>query len=746
MSFTFNPFTGEFDAIGTPSTGTGTGDVVGPASATDNAIARYDTTTGKLIQNSSATIADDGTISATSVSAGSSAFTSININGTNGNGHIHLKHQASDPSSQASSSTIFADNNGNPAWLNDGLSKFTLDLDGITAARTATFQDASGTVAYLSDITGAGSPGGSDTQIQFNDAGSFGGDPNLTWDSAGGILAVTNKINLTGGGSINATGDGAGINIIAHDAVSSGVHGGNFVFGAGNSLTSGNGGGFDIGAGGGTGATYKGGDFQITTGSGDTGANAGDFVLNLGSGNGATDGKFKINPKSFGIYGILNFDNIATTDKTYTFPNTTGTIALTSDLASKQDTLVSGTNIKTVNGNSLLGSGDVSISSSVAWGGITGTLSSQTDLNTALNGKVAGNTAITGATKTKITYDTKGLVIAGADATTADIADSLNKRYVTDAQLTVIGNTSGTNTGDQTSIVGITGTKAQFNTAVTDGDIVFLDSVDTITGAKTFATSTLKQNNPAGTFAYTIVPSAIAAARNLTLPLLTADDTVAVLGLAQTFTAAKTFTSAAPQLTLGANTTTLGSIKMFGNTSGDVTLQPTAVAGTATVQTLPATTGTLVNRVTTAAGVSATNTDGALSFTLGAITPSSVSATGAITSSGAGIGYATGAGGTVTQLTSRTTGVTLNKLSGTITMFSAAVAAAASSTFTFTNSFIAATDIVLVTHNSATNACSWICEAIAGAGSASVVVKNVSAASITEATPLKFIVIKAVSA
>lgn len=63
---------------------------------------------------------------------------------------------------------------------------------------------------------------------------------------------------------------------------------------------------------------------------------------------------------------------------------------------------------------------------------------------------VAANSAITGATKTKITYDSKGLVTAGADATTADIADSTNKRYVTDAQLTVIGNTSGTNTGDQT--------------------------------------------------------------------------------------------------------------------------------------------------------------------------------------------------------------------------------------------------------------------------------------------------------
>lgn len=72
-----------------------------------------------------------------------------------------------------------------------------------------------------------------------------------------------------------------------------------------------------------------------------------------------------------------------------------------------------------------------------------------TATQTALDGKVDENAAITGATKTKITYDAKGLVTSGADATTADIADSSNKRYVTDAQLTVIGNTSGTNTGDQ---------------------------------------------------------------------------------------------------------------------------------------------------------------------------------------------------------------------------------------------------------------------------------------------------------
>jgi len=117
-------------------------------------------------------------------------------------------------------------------------------------------------------------------------------------------------------------------------------------------------------------------------------------------------------------------------------------------LDAKQATLVSGTNIKTVNNTSLLGSGNISISSAVAWGGVTGTLSNQTDLQTALDGKVDENTAITGATKTKVTYDQKGLVTGGADATTADIASSTDKRYVTDAQLVVVGNTSGTNTGD----------------------------------------------------------------------------------------------------------------------------------------------------------------------------------------------------------------------------------------------------------------------------------------------------------
>jgi len=68
---------------------------------------------------------------------------------------------------------------------------------------------------------------------------------------------------------------------------------------------------------------------------------------------------------------------------------------------------------------------------------------------TALDAKVDENWAITWATKTKITYDAKGLVTTWVDATTADIAASTNKNYVTDAELVVIWNTSNTNTWDE---------------------------------------------------------------------------------------------------------------------------------------------------------------------------------------------------------------------------------------------------------------------------------------------------------
>ncbi len=67
-----------------------------------------------------------------------------------------------------------------------------------------------------------------------------------------------------------------------------------------------------------------------------------------------------------------------------------------------------------------------------------------------------------------------------------------------------------------------------------------------------------------------------------------------------------------------------------------------------------------------------------------------------------GIGYATGAGGTVVQGTSRTTPVTINKICGTITMFSAAGSAAWSS-FTVNNTTIGLTDNIILSYSGGSN-------------------------------------------
>lgn len=67
-----------------------------------------------------------------------------------------------------------------------------------------------------------------------------------------------------------------------------------------------------------------------------------------------------------------------------------------------------------------------------------------------------------------------------------------------------------------------------------------------------------------------------------------------------------------------------------------------------------------------------------------------------------GLGYGTGAGGTVTQATSRTTGVTLSKPTGAITLFTAA-GSATPATFTVTNTLVAATDTINVSVKSGTN-------------------------------------------
>ena len=103
-------------------------------------------------------------------------------------------------------------------------------------------------------------------------------------------------------------------------------------------------------------------------------------------------------------------------------------------------------------------------------------------------------------------------------------------------------------------------------------------------------------------------------------------------------------------------------------------------------------------------------------------------------------------GGTVTQATDKSTGVTLNTESGQITMNNAALAAAAEVTFTVTNSKIAATDVVVACHGSAGTAGSYLVNAnTMASGSFKVTVANVSAGSLSEAIVINFVALKGAS-
>ena len=98
---------------------------------------------------------------------------------------------------------------------------------------------------------------------------------------------------------------------------------------------------------------------------------------------------------------MLLIDNVDNT----TDLNKPVSTAQQTEIDTKQDTLVSGTNIKSINGSTVLGSGNLVINTSDAWGDITGTLSDQTDLNTALDNTTLISTLTVGTSRSLLITD-----------------------------------------------------------------------------------------------------------------------------------------------------------------------------------------------------------------------------------------------------------------------------------------------------------------------------------------------------
>ena len=134
---------------------------------------------------------------------------------------------------------------------------------------------------------------------------------------------------------------------------------------------------------------------------------------------------------------------------------------------------------------------------------------------------------------------------------------------------------------------------------------------------------------------------------------------------------------------------------------------------------------------------------------LGVATGTSLAVTGLITTSSAtaGIGYATGAGGTVTQLTSKVTAFTLSKNTGLITFAADSLAANTTSAgATWTNTAMAATDNVIFMHQSGGTIGAYYITCTPAAGSATIYIRNTTGGALAEAPVVRFTIIKGVSA
>jgi len=117
----------------------------------------------------------------------------------------------------------------------------------------------------------------------------------------------------------------------------------------------------------------------------------------------------------------------------------------------------------------------------------------------------------------------------------------------------------------------------------------------------------------------------------------------------------------------------------------------------------------------------------------------------ALDTTNTGLGFYTGAGGTITQATSKATAFTLSKMCGQITLAADALAANTIVSATWTNSLIAATDVVIINHKSVGTIGSYTFNVACGSPTSTLYIRNNSGSSLSEGIVLSFVVIKGVT-
>jgi hypothetical protein len=167
--------------------------------------------------------------------------------------------------------------------------------------------------------------------------------------------------------------------------------------------------------------------------------------------------------------------------------------------------------------------------------------------------------------------------------------------------------------------------------------------------------------------------------------------------------------------------------------------QGSSITFTVTPVGQPATNRVDVANITVANGVTATQFT-----TAGNVIANNAIASGSITSNSAtaGVGYRAGAGGTVTQLTSKSTPVTIDAVTGEITTSGAQLGGDSTVSFTLTNSAIANTDLIILNQVSDANIGFYSFNGKCNSGNALISIHNMTNNNRSDAIVIRFAVIK----
>lgn len=119
---------------------------------------------------------------AADITAGAVSGSRMVVTGMTGSGYLQLAKQSSDPT-PAPGVKAFVDNNGDLSFVSNANGEFPFRFtdSSLSASRTYTLPDASGTIALTSTMP---TPGGSSGRIQYNNGGAFGGVGNVTTDGS----------------------------------------------------------------------------------------------------------------------------------------------------------------------------------------------------------------------------------------------------------------------------------------------------------------------------------------------------------------------------------------------------------------------------------------------------------------------------------------------------------------------------------------------------------------------------------